>query len=252
MKPPRAKKAARSSLKLRVAVDATRLALASVERIRSVLERKGKRLGPPVSDPEIDDRERMLRHKLPPSYLLTLHVTGDVGPPEKLLDAEGMTQAKKRVEAPGLVPFCEAEEGRILCFDRKGAADNGELPVVVVQGASVRPRARSFGEWLDSVADAREDAIASAANIPAQLKTMLLQLGFTFDELELTYNAGWATVPETVKHACAQIVRNAGATPALNVKMSKIDNLRVDYFRDSLIDASVREMLAPFVAQKVG
>ena len=42
------------------------------------------------------------------------------------------------------------------------------------------------------------------------------------------------------------------ATPALNVKMNKVDNLRVDYFRDSLIDDSVREMLAPYVAQKVG
>ena len=182
MKPPRAKKAARSSLKLRVAVDATRLALASVERIRSVLERKGKRLGPPVSDPEIDDRERLLRHKLPPSYLLTLHVTGDIGKPERLLDAEEITQARKRVEAHGLVPFCEAEEGHILCFDRKATADKGELPVVEVVGASVKPRARSFGEWLDSVADAREDAIASAANIPTQLKTLLLQLGFTFDD----------------------------------------------------------------------
>ncbi len=77
-------------------------------------------------------------------------------------------------------------------------------------------------------------------------------LGFTFDELELTYTAGLEPIPEPVMQACALIVRNALSTPALNLKSSQIDTMKVEYFRDSLLDESVRKMLAPWVAQKVG
>ncbi len=38
-------------------------------------------------------------------------------------------------------------------------------------------------------------------------------LGLAFQELEITYTAGFATIPDPVKFACAQIVRNAQATP---------------------------------------
>ena len=134
-------------------------------------------------------------------------------------------------------------------------------PVVSARGRFAQPRRGEANEFMESIATtlaipgswtAIDSTTLDTFADTGEVNTVSTMLGFTFDELELTYNAGWATVPETVKHACAQIVRNAGATPALNVKMSKIDNLRVDYFRDSLIDASVREMLAPFVAQKVG
>jgi hypothetical protein len=54
-----------------------------------------------------------------------------------------------------------------------------------------------------------------------------------------------------VKFACAQIVKNAQATPALNVKSGKVDNLRLDYFTESLLDTSVKTLLAPHVAHKV-
>jgi hypothetical protein len=59
-------------------------------------------------------------------------------------------------------------------------------------------------------------------------------------------------IPDPVKFACAQIVRNAQATPALNVRIGRVDRMRMDYFSDSLIDQNVRSMLAPYVAQKVG
>jgi hypothetical protein len=76
-------------------------------------------------------------------------------------------------------------------------------------------------------------------------------LGFSFNEIELTYNAGLGTIPDAVKFACAQIVRNAQATPALNVRSESIDRLRLDYFSDSLLDASVRSLLTPYVAMKL-
>jgi len=77
-------------------------------------------------------------------------------------------------------------------------------------------------------------------------------LGLGFSEVEVVYTAGLATLPDTVKLACAQIVRNAQSTPALNVRRGSLDRMYLDYFSDSLLDQTVRELLAPYVAQKVG
>jgi hypothetical protein len=76
-------------------------------------------------------------------------------------------------------------------------------------------------------------------------------LGLPFNEVEITYGAGFDPIPDEVKFACAQIVRNAQAVPSLNVKSGKMESMRLEYFADSLIDPSVKTMLAPHVAQKV-
>jgi hypothetical protein len=77
-------------------------------------------------------------------------------------------------------------------------------------------------------------------------------LSWAFNELEIVYTAGWDPIPDPVKVACAQLVRNAQATPGLNVKKSVMTNLQFWYFADTLLDDTVRELLAPYVAQKVG
>jgi hypothetical protein len=77
-------------------------------------------------------------------------------------------------------------------------------------------------------------------------------LGLAFDEIELTYTAGFSQVPDPVKFACAQLVKNAQATPALNVRAGTLNSMHLEYFSDSLIDSTVQGMLAPYVAQKVG
>ena len=77
-------------------------------------------------------------------------------------------------------------------------------------------------------------------------------LGIPYNEVEITYTAGFATAPAAIKTACAQVVRNAQATPALNVKGSRVDTLQMQYFSSSLIDANVQKLLAPYVAQRVG
>jgi len=77
-------------------------------------------------------------------------------------------------------------------------------------------------------------------------------LGLNYNEVEVTYTSGVAVVPPAIKTACAQIVRNAQATPAMNVKGSKMDTLQMQYFAGSLIDANVQMILAPYVAQRVG
>jgi len=89
--------------------------------------------------------------------------------------------------------------------------------------------------------DPRTGEVTMAANV----------LGIAYNEIEITYTAGFATIPDAVMHACAQIVRNAQATPALNVKSGRLDQVRLDYFADSLIDDSVRAELAPFVSTRM-
>ncbi len=77
-------------------------------------------------------------------------------------------------------------------------------------------------------------------------------LGLAYNEVEITYNAGLAAIPDAVKFACAQIVRNAQATPALNVRAGDLNRMHLEYFEDTLVDSTVRALLAPWVAQKVG
>src|SRR5437660_731173 len=75
-------------------------------------------------------------------------------------------------------------------------------------------------------------------------------VGLWFSEVDLVYTAGFSVIPDAVKYACAQVVRNAQATPAVNVKIGRVDRMRMDYFAPDLLDATVRSLLAPFVAQK--
>jgi hypothetical protein len=77
-------------------------------------------------------------------------------------------------------------------------------------------------------------------------------LGLAYNELEVAYTAGLDPIPSGVKVACAQIVRNAQATPALNVRAGNLDRMHLEYFSDTLLDQNVRALLAPYVAQKVG
>jgi hypothetical protein len=77
-------------------------------------------------------------------------------------------------------------------------------------------------------------------------------VGLGYSEIDLAYTAGMAVIPDAIKVACAQVVRNAQSTPALNVRSGRIDRMHLDYFSDTLVDQTVRSLLAPYVAQKVG
>ncbi|HEX4037890.1 MAG TPA: hypothetical protein VHX37_07510 [Acidobacteriaceae bacterium] len=77
-------------------------------------------------------------------------------------------------------------------------------------------------------------------------------LGLPYNEVAVTYTAGLATLPAAVKSACAQIVKNAQATPGLNVKAAKIDTLQLQYFSATLIDPTVQALLRPWVSVRMG
>jgi hypothetical protein len=76
-------------------------------------------------------------------------------------------------------------------------------------------------------------------------------MGVRYAEAEVTYTAGLTTIPDAVKVACAQVVRNAQATPGLNVKSSKMDTLQTQYFSDVLLDSQVKAMLRPYLAERM-
>jgi hypothetical protein len=77
-------------------------------------------------------------------------------------------------------------------------------------------------------------------------------LGLAFNEVAVTYTAGLATIGDDVKTACAQIVRNAQSTPALNASKTKIDTMQMQYFSSSLVDETVQAWLRPYMANRLG
>jgi hypothetical protein len=136
---------------------------------------------------------------------------------------------------------------------------------IVSARARYAPTTSRYGEGLSDVAldVAQSFSLAGswtnldAASVDFEKETgsLLLPpnaLGFQYNEVEVTYNAGLDPLPDEVKFACAQIVKNAQATPAFNVRSEQIDSMRLEYFADALVDATVRTMLAPYVAQRLG
>jgi hypothetical protein len=141
-------------------------------------------------------------------------------------------------------------------------------PLVSVDAVKARyaPRRMQFGEEF---AVSMEECVSSAFGLPgmwvdvdpATLHVSLPTgefcfgwnaMGFRYSEAEVTYTAGLTVIPDAVKVACAQVVKNAQATPALNVKSSRMDTLQTQYFSDSLIDSQVQAILRPYVAERLG
>lgn len=137
-------------------------------------------------------------------------------------------------------------------------------PFVSVRGRYTLPRrgeggaAADFGtEVAQAFALPGSWSVIDPASLDYDLQTgevglPLNPLGLVFNELEVTYTAGLPSVPDAVKFAVAQIIRNAQATPALNVRRGSLDRMQMEYFSDSLLDSSIRTALAAYVVQKVG
>jgi hypothetical protein len=129
---------------------------------------------------------------------------------------------------------------------RYAAANSVNTPAADF-AASVAQAFALPGSWTALDPETLDFNIATGeVTLPANL------LGLRYSEAEFTYHAGFPTPPDAVKHACAQIVRNALATPALNVRASSIERMHMEYFADSLLTADVRTLLKPYVARRVG
>lgn len=166
--------------------------------------------------------------------------------------------------------YCRrASLGVATCVERLRVARDGSTvrlsygPVVAITSCRVRMRRLRAGMAMSALqadamvfglggawTDVDPSQMAVAVDGEAELPTNVL--GVLPDEAEITYTAGFATIPDAVKTACAQIVRNALATPGLNVKRQTVDALEIDYFSDSLLDADVQRLLQPYRAVRLG
>src|SRR5580692_5924591 len=149
-----------------------------------------------------------------------------------------------------------------LCYIPLAIVAPAVTPIVSAQGRYTIPRR---GDWpfddlrldaalmfgLPGIWTAIDPAAIDFFATTGELTLPLNIVGLWFSEVDIVYTAGMATISDPVKFACAQIVRNAQATPALNVSVGKIDTMSMNYFSDTLLDQTVQAMLAPYVAQKV-
>ena len=123
---------------------------------------------------------------------------------------------------------------------RRGEAVDGALAEVI---------------WAFSVPGQWSAIDPNAADFDANTGELILPwnvYGLPYNEVLATYTAGLATIGDDIKAACAQIVRNAQSTPALNASKTKIDTMQMQYFSSSLLDETVQMWLRPYVANRLG
>ncbi len=135
-------------------------------------------------------------------------------------------------------------------------------PIVSIEGRYAKPRR---GELVDNGLFDISLAFAlpgqwttidpSSVDFDASSGELMLPwnlLGLPYNEVTVTYTAGLAVIGDDVKTACAQIVRNAQSTPALNASKTRIDTMQMQYFSSSLVDETVQQWLRPYVANRLG
>ena len=134
------------------------------------------------------------------------------------------------------------------------------LPFISIQARYARPRRGEVpdtrfelwnafalpGSWITI------DAATVDWTTDGELCVPWSVLGLDFNEIAVTYTAGLSVIPDAVKSACAFIVKSAQSTPSMNVKSSKVDTIQVQYFSDQLVDDTVKTLLRPWVANRLG
>src|SRR5581483_3906283 len=106
-------------------------------------------------------------------------------------------------------------------------------PLVSLQARYAKPRRGESAEsgladiaWAFSIPGQWSDIDLAAVDFDADTGELTLPwnlYGLPYNEVRATYTAGLRTIGDDVKAACAQIVRNAQSTPALNASRTKID-----------------------------
>jgi hypothetical protein len=178
----------------------------------------------------------MEAHCRRPSLLVTQYV-------ERMRITAG-SQAVRLSYLP-LAPLAPATSALVGVRVRFGRPRRGEIVDTMLTQV-----AQAFGlpgSWSDlDLGNVDVNLVTGEVTFPVNL------LGLSYNEVEVTYTSGLAVVPPAIKVACAQIVKNAQATPAMNVKGSRMDTLQIQYFAGSLVDANVQQILAPYVGQRIG
>jgi hypothetical protein len=135
-------------------------------------------------------------------------------------------------------------------------------PIVCLEGRYAKPRRGELAEgplfeiaWAFSLPGQWTGIDPSTVDFDPNTGELTLPwnvLGLPYNEVAATYTAGLTVIGDDVKTACAQIVRNAQSTPALNASKAKIDTMQMQYFSSSLVDETVQAWLRPYVANRLG
>jgi len=144
-----------------------------------------------------------------------------------------------------LAPLAPATSPLVSMEGRYGHPRRGETiqaPLLEIALAFSLP-----GEWTSI-----DPTTVDFATDTGELTLPWNVLGLPYNEVMVTYTAGLATITDDVLFACAQIVRNAQAQPALNASMTKLDTMQMKYFSSSLLDETVQSWLRPYVANRLG
>jgi hypothetical protein len=149
-----------------------------------------------------------------------------------------------------------------LSYLPSGTLGTATTPLVNIEGRYARPRrgeilnepmleiACAFslpGQWTASI-----PTLWTMTRTPGELTLPWNVLGSSVQRSFSDLHRGLATIGDDVKTACAQIVRNAQSTPALNASKTKIDTMQMQYFSSSLVDETVQAWLRPYVANRLG
>ena len=135
-------------------------------------------------------------------------------------------------------------------------------PLIAIEGRFAKPRrgeaidnALFEAAWTFSLPGQWSTVDPSSVDFDPNTGEVTLPwnvFGLPYNEVSITYTAGLATIGDDVKTACAQIVRNAQSTPALNASKTKIDTMQMQYFSSSLVDETVQAWLRPYIANRLG
>ena len=135
-------------------------------------------------------------------------------------------------------------------------------PIVSIEGRYARPRRGELPDqplqeiaWAFSLPGQWAAIDPSTVDYDPNTGELTLPwnvMGLPYNEVMVIYTAGLAAIGDDVKTACAQIVHNAQATPALNASKTKIDTMQMQYFSSSLLDETVQTWLNPYVANRLG
>lgn len=197
------------------------------------------------------------------SYGLSPDVTDDwITMASAMIDAHCRRVSLNPVQYTERVRLVEGSQTARLSHLPLCAIAPATSPLVSIQARYARPRRGQLayplqeevlwafslpGSWT-TVDPTTVDFVADTGELTFPLNIM----GLPYNEVEVTYTAGLATLPDAVLSACALIVKNAQATPGMNVKTSRMDTMWTQYFSSNLIDETVRQLLAPWVATRLG
>jgi hypothetical protein len=180
-----------------------------------------------------------------------------------LMDAHCRRTSLNQTQYVERMRVVEGSQSIRLTYLPLTVAAPGASPLVTVRARYARPRRGEMAlepmaaqvAWAFSLPGTWTALDCSTLDFMSDTGEVTLPynvLGLPYNEVEVTYTAGLIAIPDAVKSACAQIVKNAQSTPSLNVKSTKMDTMRMDYFAATLLDEQVKALLRPYVSCRLG